>query len=193
MPLVKSDRTNPLACVSTLGEAPAGSGNNSPDPAGHSRNDLLAAPAPLSTLGTKGAAGKSALPSATKRDRLPGGKRPTGSPLEKRVRFALNSSVRSHRETRPTSVGISRVIRQGRVRPVGDDRPPAMHRMLRVCSAVRHSCLAMHSYSMRRGHKLNPDPEVSALRASVLEGARDQKAHACVDRGGVHWSPHYAL
>ena len=46
---------------------------------------------------------------------------------------------------------------------------------------------------MRRGHKLNPDPEVSALRASVLEGARDQKAHACVDRGGVHWSPHYAL
>ena len=91
----------------------------------------------------------------------------------------------SHRETKPTPVGISRVIRQGRVRQVGDDRSPAVHRMLRVFSAVRHSCLTMPSYSMSSKYRLNPGPSASALRVSVLEGLRGPKAHLCVKRGGV--------
>lgn len=190
MPLAKSDRNNPPAHSSTLGEAPAGQGNNSPGTAGHLRHTLSPAHVSSPSEGTAGTVEGVTPPSALKRERPPIGKRPNGEALEKRVRFALKSSVRSHRETRPTSVGISRVIRQGRVRQVGDDRSPAAHRTLRVFSAVRHSCLTMPSYSIRRKHRLNPDPSVSALRAKVLEGVKGPGAHLCVDRGGVHWSPH---
>ena len=184
---------SPSARSLTLGEAPAGRGNNSPDPAGHTKSSRPFDPAPLSTQGVAGTIGQAALPSAMKRERPSDKERSKGGALKKRVRFAPIPSVLSHRETKPTSVGMCRVIRQGRVRRVGDDRTPAMHRMLRVCSSVRHRCLTMPSYSMRSKYRLNSDPSASALRVSVLEGSRGPSAHLCVERSGVQWSPHYAL
>ena len=170
-----------------------GRGNNSPDPVGHTNSPRPFGPAPLSTQGTAGTIGQEALPSAMKRERPLDKKRSKVGALKKRVRFAPLPSVTSHRETKPTSVGMCRVIRQGRVRRVGDDRTPAVHRMLRVCSAVRHRCLTTPSYSMRSKYRLNPDPSASALRVSVLEGKRGPSAHHTLVRDGVQWSPHYAL
>ena len=183
----------PPALPATLGKAPAGRGNNSPDPAGQDKAGLTFSPSTLEHPRSAGVVGIATPPSAKKREWPSEKERSRNRALKKKVRFAPDPNVSSHRETKPTSVGMCRVIRQGRVRRVGDDRTPAVHRMLRVCSAVRHRCLTMPSYSMRSEYRLNPDPSASALRASVLEGKRGPSPHHTLVRDGVQWSPHYAL
>ena len=135
-------------------------------------------------------------PAATKRERDSEATRlPSSIGEKKRVRVNVPNSdhigsVSAPVAHRPTSVGIARAIRQGRVRQVGDHRLPAEHRVLSVCKAVEHSCSTITGHALRS--TIRPIPVAHQAKDGLALDKRAYQAHHLVKRGGALWSPHHA-